>query len=49
VPNLQQTSSNGAHTHTISGTTGTTGSGVGHSHAMDIRVQYVDAIIAVKD
>jgi hypothetical protein len=41
------TSSNGAHTHTF--TTDSTGSGTAHSHDMDLRVQYVDIIIAAKD
>jgi hypothetical protein len=39
------TSTTGAHTHTLSGTTGATGSAT----AVDFAVQYVDAIIAVRD
>jgi len=40
------TSSNGAHTHDVSGTTGT---GSGSGTAMDFDVLYVDLIIAAKD
>lgn len=43
------TGSSGAHTHSITGSTATAGSGGGHTHPMDIRVQYVDVIIATKD
>jgi hypothetical protein len=43
------TSSDGAHTHAITGTTGSTGSGGGHSHTMPMDIQYVDFIIATKD
>lgn len=39
----------GNHTHTFSGTTGNAGAGGAHSHGIDLRVQYVDAIICNKD
>jgi hypothetical protein len=40
-----QVSDSGAHTHTITGSTGSIGSGT----AMDFAVQYVDVILATKD
>jgi hypothetical protein len=43
------TSSDGSHTHSVSGTAASGGSGSTHTHGMDIRVQYVDVIIATKD
>jgi hypothetical protein len=44
-PSVGLTSSNGAHTHTVSGTSGATGSGT----AMDFAVQYVDVTICTRD
>jgi hypothetical protein len=38
-----------AHTHTVSGTSASTGAGGGHTHTVDMRVQYVDVIIATKN
>lgn len=37
------------HVHAVSGTTGSTGSGGGHIHNIDMRLTYVDAIICSKD
>ena len=39
----------GNHTHSVSGTTSSTGSGRAHSHTLDMDVAYVDVIIGVKD
>lgn len=39
----------GTYAATWGGSTGSQGSGATHSHGMDIRVQYVDVIIATKD
>ncbi len=36
------------HTHTVSGTSGSTGGNTGHSHGIDMRVSYVDVIVATK-
>jgi len=41
--------SGGLHNHTYSFTTSSFGGGASHQHSMDIRVQYVDVIIAQKD
>lgn len=38
----------GAHTHTVSGTIGSTGGGGSHNHSLNLAVQYVDAIICTK-
>lgn len=43
------TDSQGAHTHTMTGSTGSIGSGTGHSHVVPLNVQYADVIIAIKD
>lgn len=40
---------NGVYAASLGGSTGSQGSGATHSHGMDIRVQYVDVIIATKD
>lgn len=45
---IRVTASNGTDNGTLSGVNNT-GSSAAHSHAMDIRVQYVDFIIANKD
>ena len=37
------------HTHDVSGTSGSTGGGGAHTHAVDMRVTYVTAIPCVKD
>ena len=42
-------SNNGARVGATTGTTGSAGGGGAHSHNMDIRVQYLDVIIATKD
>jgi hypothetical protein len=38
----------GAHTHTLSGTTNSTGGGASHTHSLDLAVSYVDVIVATK-
>jgi hypothetical protein len=38
----------GAHTHTVSGTTASTGGGSSHTHSLDLAVSYVDLIICTK-
>jgi hypothetical protein len=45
---ITQTQGAGAHSHTVSGTTGSVGSGTGHTHSIDMAVQYVDVIICTK-
>jgi hypothetical protein len=42
-------STDGSHTHNVSGTSSSTGGGGGHAHSMDMRVRYVDAFRATKD
>lgn len=45
------TTNSGSHTHqlNVTGSTTSTGSSTGHTHGIDLRLQYVDFIIAVKD
>jgi hypothetical protein len=38
----------GAHTHSVSGTTASTGGGSSHTHSLDLAVSYVDLIICTK-
>jgi hypothetical protein len=38
----------GDHTHSVSGTIGSTGSGATHTHTLDLAVSYVDVIICTK-
>ena len=45
----KETDEQPAHTHTVSGTTGSSGSGGSHSHNLDMRLSYVDVIMARKD
>jgi len=46
--NISLTESGADHTHNVTGTTATTGSGSTHSHSIDLAVQYVDLIICSK-
>ena len=43
------TSSDGAHTHAVSGSVATTGAGGGHTHTLSLDLNFVDVIIATKD
>jgi hypothetical protein len=42
-------STDGSHTHNVSGTSSSTGGGGAHAHSMDMRVRYVEAFRASKD